>query len=158
MKHSLKLWMIPAMGGLLLASVWSIGSEGRKPGERPSWWGTYDHVAPDTPEPKVEAPKGHVPVNEEEAVTRNAAPTRSGTLVITPTGETTEKPPAIDGEQVLQEATRDSGESKSPFWRTFSVFAGFLLAGGACVMGVFRWLNNQAPPPPTRRTRRREGK
>lgn len=153
MKHSLKLWMIPALGGLLLASAWSIGSEGRKPGERPSWWGTYDHVAPDTPEPKVEGPKGHVPVNVEEGVTRNAAPTRSGTLVITPTGETAEKLPVIDGEQVVKEAARNPGGENAPLWRTFSVFVGFLLAGGACVMGVFRWLNHQAPPP-SRRTRR----
>lgn len=147
MKNKLKLWLIPVLGGLLLASVWSIGSEGRKAGERPSWWGNYDHAAPDTPKPEVEGPKGDVPINIEEAVTRSAAPTRSGTLIITPSGETAEKVPMIDGEQVVKEATRDPGNRQSPLWRTFSVFAGFLLAGGACVMGLFRWLNNQAPPP-----------
>jgi hypothetical protein len=154
MKNKFRLWLVPALVALLFSSVWSIGSEGRKPGERPGWWGNYDNVAPSKPEPVVEGPKGDVPVNVDEAVTRNIAPTRSGTLVITPSGETAEKVPAIDGEQVVQEATRDPGDGKPLIWRTLSVFAGFLLAGGACVMGLFRWLNNQAPPP-TRRTRRK---
>jgi len=153
MMNHLRLWLIAVFGGLLFASVWSIGSEGRKADERPSWWGTYDHAAPYSPKPVVEGPKGDVPVNIEEAATRSAAPTRSGTLIITPSGETAEKVPMIDGEQVVKEATRNPGGEKSPIWRTLSVFAGFMLAGGACVMGLFRWLNHQAPPPTARRRR-----
>jgi hypothetical protein len=142
--------------GLLVLS-WGIATEGRSPNERPDWWKPYENAPAIEVSPEVIAPKGDIPSVVEEAVTRNAPGGVPETLVVGSDGAmqgTTQLAPAIDGQQVLQEAARNPN-GKPPFWRGFALFGAFLLLGGGAVFGVLRWLSNQLPEPPKPTRRRR---
>lgn len=141
----------------LLALSWGIGTEGRSANERPEWWKEYENAPALEVSPEVIAPKGDIPSVAEEAVTRNAPSSVPENLVIGSDGAmqgTTVLSPAIDSEQVLQEAARNPKVS-APLWRGFALFGAFLLLGGGAVFGVLRWLSNQLPEPPKPTRRRR---
>lgn len=141
----------------LLALSWGIGTEGRSANERPEWWKEYENAPALEVSPEVIAPKGDIPSVVEEAVTRNALSSVPENLVIGSDGAmqgTTQLAPAIDSEQVLQEAARNP-KGGTPIWRGFALFGAFLLLGGGAVFGVLRWLSNQLPEPPKPTRRRR---
>ncbi len=142
----------------LLSLSWGIATEGRSPNERPDWWKNYENAPALQVAPEVEQPKGDTPSRIEEAVTRSAPAGVPENLVIGSEGAqqgSSELAPAINGEQVIQEASRDLGGDTSPFWRGFALFGAFLLLGGGAVFGVLRWLSNQLPEPPKPTRRRR---
>ncbi|MCS7300713.1 MAG: hypothetical protein NZ556_04070 [Fimbriimonadales bacterium] len=142
----------------LIALSWSIGTEGRSPNERPDWWKPYENAPAIQVAPEVVAPKGDIPSRTEEAVTRSAPAGVPENLVIGAEGaqhSSTELAPAIDGAQVIQEASRDLGGGKPAFWRGAVLFGLFLLLGGGLVLGAIRWLSNQLPEPPHPTRRRR---
>ncbi|MCX7925593.1 MAG: hypothetical protein N2554_07270 [Fimbriimonadales bacterium] len=141
-----------------LALSWGIATEGRSPNERPDWWKQYDNAPAIQASPQVIAPKGNIPNVVEEAVTRNAPAGVPETLVVGSEGAkqgTTGIAPAIDGAQVIQEASRDLNAGKRSIWHGFALFGAFLLLGGGAVFGVIRWLSNQLPEPPKPTRRRR---
>jgi len=141
----------------VLALSWGIGTEGRSPNERPDWWKPYENAPAIEVSPEVVAPKGDIPSVAEEAVTRNAPGGVPENLVIGSDGAmqgNTQLAPAIDSQQVLQEAARDP-DGKPSVWRGFALFGAFLVLGGGAVFGVLRWLSNQLPEPPKPTRRRR---
>jgi hypothetical protein len=145
------------VGMSLIALSWGIATEGRSPHERPDWWKPYENAPAIEVRPEVVAPKGDIPSVAEEAVTRSAPGGVPETLVVGSGGAmqgTTQLAPAIDSQQVLQEAARDP-DGKRPIWRGFALFGAFLLLGGGAVFGVLRWLSNQLPEPPKPTRRRR---
>ena len=149
------IWGILSVG--LLALSWGIGTEGRSPNERPDWWKPYENAPAIEVSPEVIAPKGDIPSVAEEAVTRNAPGGVPENLVIGSDGAmqgNTQLAPAIDSQQVLQEAARNPDGGR-PLWRGFALFGAFLLLGGGAVFGVLRWLSNQLPEPPKPTRRRR---
>lgn len=142
----------------LLSLSWSIGTEGRSPNERPDWWKAYENAPAIQASPEVIAPKGDTPSVVEEAVTRSAPGGVPETLVVGSDGAmqgTTGIAPAIDGAQVIQEASRNPNGSRNSLWRGFALFGAFLLLGGGAVFGAIRWLSNQLPEPPNPTRRRR---
>ncbi len=151
-------WILGILCATSLALSWGIATEGRSPNERPDWWKQYDNAPAIQVSPEVIAPKGDTPSVIEEAVTRNAPAGVPETLVIGSEGAkqgTTGISPAIDGTQVIQEASRDLNQSGRSLWRGFALFGAFLLLGGGAVLGVIRWLSNQLPEPPKPTRRRR---
>jgi hypothetical protein len=153
--------MRTVIGGILsvgiLALSWGIGTEGRSPNERPDWWKPYENAPAIEVSPEVVAPKGDIPRVAEEAVTRNAPGGVPENLVVGSDGAmqgTTQLAPAIDSQQVLQEAAR-APDGKPSVWRGFALFGAFLVLGGGAVFGVLRWLSNQLPEPPKPTRRRR---
>jgi hypothetical protein len=141
----------------VLGLSWGIGTEGRSPNERPDWWKPYENAPAIEVSPEVIAPKGDIPSVAEEAVTRNAPGGVPENLVIGSDGAmqgNTPLAPAIDSQQVLQEAARDP-DGKPSVWRGFALFGAFLVLGGGAVFGALRWLSNQLPEPPKPTRRRR---
>ncbi len=139
----------------LISPIWGIGTEGRSPHERPDWWKEYDNAKPIEVAPEVVPPKGEVPLVVEEAVTRYD-PTLPDPSTYQPEGMhgTVGLPKAIEGEQVIKEASADLGRKPAPFWRPFVLFGSFFAVGLLAVLGVIRWLSSHLPEPP-RPTRRR---
>ncbi|GIV07481.1 MAG: hypothetical protein KatS3mg017_0683 [Fimbriimonadales bacterium] len=109
----------------LLSLSWGIGTEGRSPNERPDWWKEYENAPAIQASPEVVAPKGDTPSVVEEAVTRNAPGSVPETLVVGSDGAmqgSTSVAPAIDGVQVLQEASHNPNGSRNSLWRGFALF------------------------------------
>jgi len=155
---NIRIWASSILSAAILALSWGIGTEGRSPNERPDWWKQYDNAPAIQASPEVIAPKGDTPSVVEESVTRNAPAGVPETLVIGSEGAkqgTTGIAPAIDGAQVIQEASRDLNGSGRSLWRGFALFGAFLLLGGGAVFGAIRWLSNQLPEPPKPTRRRR---
>ncbi len=151
-------WILGILCAASIALSWGIATEGRSPNERPDWWKQYDNAPAIQASPEVIAPKGDTPSVTEEAVTRNAPAGVPETLVIGSEGAkqgTTGISPAIDGAQVIQEASHDLNQGKHSLWRGFALLGAFLLLGGGAVFGVIRWLSNQLPEPPKPTRRRR---
>jgi hypothetical protein len=156
MERNLSRSIILMLGLCLWLNGWGIISEGRRADERPDWWKAYENAPPIQPTPNAIPPQGDVPAVVEEAATRSAPAGVPETLVIQPqSGEPSARlPKAIDGTQVMEQATRDLDRRHSAFWRPFALFGSFLLLGGGAVFGILRWLSQQVPPPP-RSSRRR---
>lgn len=136
----------------MVLSGWSIGSEGRKPGEKPSWWNTYDNHAPTEVSPDVQSPVGEVKQEVQEAVTTNSPVKVPDTLVVKSVSadqETDDQTAKIDGKQVMKEASKNPDGKRGFSFRPIGWFSVFLIVGISAVFGVFRWLNAQSPPPPT---------
>lgn len=139
----LSVWMV--------VLSWGIATEGRAPHERPEWWKPYENAPAIEVRPEVVAPRGDTPAVIEEAVTRSAPAGVPETLTVQPGGavpSTSGIPSAIDGAQVIQEASRELNAGRRSFWHGFALFGAFLLLGGGAVFGVLRWLSNQLPEPP----------